>query len=323
MVFTFIVLVYNQEKLILETLESIKYQTQKNAHDYMVDLIIIDDCSKDGSVDVVQQWISNNQEVFRNCNFIVNDTNKGTVINYNLGISLINEGNFKVIAGDDVFGSCNLFECFEDLCDEKIKSYFPLYLVDGEIIFDKKRYVTFYYNKYCKKSKKYNLKAIRKGGYFHTPSTIYTKNLYDNAKCRDLNTRFRLFEDDPTWYSMIKNIDELQVEFSTKTIVLYRMHSASVSNSINPVFLEELHRLNQMYLEDVRGIERFVLLCKDKSYTKRVSLYKIINKLLYFYMVLCVKNQRRFKEELADIENRIKREQQYYNCIKYKEQEEV
>ena len=120
---------------------------------------------------------------------------------------------------------------------------------------------------------------MRKGGYLHTPSTIYTKQLYSNAHCREMNEKFRLFEDDPTWYSMIKNTDALSLEFSFDSLVLYRMHSGSVSNTINPVFLEELHRLNKIYMKDTKGFEKFLIKCKDESYGKRFTLFNLFNKI--------------------------------------------
>ena len=49
-----VVITYNSEKYILETLESIKTQSYKN-----LELIISDDCSKDDTVMICRDWLDN------------------------------------------------------------------------------------------------------------------------------------------------------------------------------------------------------------------------------------------------------------------------
>lgn len=55
---SFVVTSYNYESYILKTLESIKNQTYKN-----FEMIIVDDCSQDNSVKIVEKFISDNQDL--------------------------------------------------------------------------------------------------------------------------------------------------------------------------------------------------------------------------------------------------------------------
>jgi len=55
---SFVVTSYNYESYILKTLESIKNQTYKN-----FEIIIVDDCSQDNSVEIVEKFISDNQDL--------------------------------------------------------------------------------------------------------------------------------------------------------------------------------------------------------------------------------------------------------------------
>ncbi len=55
---SFIVTSYNYEKYIEITLQSIKSQTYKN-----FEIIVVDDCSKDNSCQIVEQFISDNQDL--------------------------------------------------------------------------------------------------------------------------------------------------------------------------------------------------------------------------------------------------------------------
>ena len=50
-----IVLCYNQAQFVVETLESVRAQTYKHT-----ELIIIDDCSTDDSVAVIERWLHEN-----------------------------------------------------------------------------------------------------------------------------------------------------------------------------------------------------------------------------------------------------------------------
>ena len=76
--FVFGVMTYNQESIICETLESIKYQIETYGKDIDCTIIITDDCSKDKTVKVIENWLKNNGELF--CNIIkkYNKENKKT-----------------------------------------------------------------------------------------------------------------------------------------------------------------------------------------------------------------------------------------------------
>lgn len=55
---SFVVTSYNYEKYILKTLESIKAQTYRN-----FEIIVVDDCSTDSSCEIVENFISDNQNM--------------------------------------------------------------------------------------------------------------------------------------------------------------------------------------------------------------------------------------------------------------------
>jgi glycosyltransferase involved in cell wall biosynthesis len=73
-----VVITYNSSKYILETLESIKQQTYKN-----LELIITDDCSKDNTVVLCQDWLDVNKHGFIRTKLITTPPNKLPTININ------------------------------------------------------------------------------------------------------------------------------------------------------------------------------------------------------------------------------------------------
>ena len=235
--FIFGVLTYNQEGLILQTLESIKLQKVNYGKGIEVELIIVDDASRDQTVSVVNRWINKNGHYFSDVKCIANQKNRGTVANYQTILEHIQNEHFKIIAGDDLISSDNLFQEYNDLTENRIKSYARIYLKNNKILYEERDLIDFYYHLKHSGSQKYNLKNFRRGCFFHTPSTLFTKQLFNSANCVEAIQGFFLFEDDPTWYSMLKK-DSTEIKFIDKGIVLYRIHDKAVSNAPNPIFEE-------------------------------------------------------------------------------------
>lgn len=91
-----IVITYNSEKYVLETLESIYNQTYEN-----IELIISDDASKDNTLDICKNWITEFGNRFKCTSIVTTKKNKGIPANCNRGIKVSNGEWIKLIAGDD------------------------------------------------------------------------------------------------------------------------------------------------------------------------------------------------------------------------------
>ena len=263
--FVFGILTYNQEKYVLETMESIKYQKIHYGSDIDVSLIITDDASKDNTVELLSNWCEKNREYFDKIDLIVNKKNKGTVANFKTILSKVSEEDLKIIAGDDLIGHKNVFTEYESLDDKKLKTYVRVELCEGNISCREKYLIDFYYHKKYGTGRGYNIKNFRRGKFLHTPSTLYTKQLFLNAECENNLDGYQLFEDDPMWYSMIKNEKELSIEFVQQGMILYRVHNQSVSNVPNPIMAKDKKKLREQYLKDTKGIEYLYLLIRMKT----------------------------------------------------------
>ncbi len=107
-----IVPVYNHEKFIGETIESVISQTYQNW-----ELLVVDDCSSDKSWEIIQGYAQKDSriKVFRN------ETNKGLIPNWKFLIDTSKGEYLAFLEGDDVFCNENLaekmliFEKFPDL----------------------------------------------------------------------------------------------------------------------------------------------------------------------------------------------------------------
>ena len=92
-----IVVCYNAAQYIKETLESVKAQTYKN-----IELIVSDDCSNDGTPDIVKEWLNKNSDAFVRTELVTIDHNTGVSANYNRAVRACRGEWVKNIDGDDL-----------------------------------------------------------------------------------------------------------------------------------------------------------------------------------------------------------------------------
>ena len=103
-----ICLCYNHEKFVVEALQSIVNQSYK-----IIEIIIVDDFSTDGSVEIIKKWLLNYPEI----HFIINDKNLGNTKSFNKALAVA-KGDFIIdFATDDVLlPNCvsQQIACFEN-----------------------------------------------------------------------------------------------------------------------------------------------------------------------------------------------------------------
>lgn len=118
--------IYNREKYLLRFLISIESQNFNN-----LEIIFIDDCSKDNSVNIIQKFQENDKRII----LIKQNKNKGTFISRNLG-ALYSSGEYLIfpdpddILSEDILNYCYYF--VERFNFEMIR--FNIYLGKGTIM---------------------------------------------------------------------------------------------------------------------------------------------------------------------------------------------
>ncbi|MFZ4930758.1 glycosyltransferase [Chryseobacterium sp. Mn2064] len=86
---------YNQQQFVVESLESFKSQNYRN-----IEILICDDCSKDNSVEIINNWIKDNSQL--NIQFITHSQNQGICKSLN-DLLNISKGKYLItIALDDL-----------------------------------------------------------------------------------------------------------------------------------------------------------------------------------------------------------------------------
>ena len=118
--------VFNNQKYILRFLKNINNQNYKD-----IEIILIDDCSLDNSVKIIEEYKKQNEKVI----LIKNKKNKGTFISRNLGV-LFSKGKYLILPDPDDILSKNILK----ICYKFAEKYnyemirFNLYLTNKNLI---------------------------------------------------------------------------------------------------------------------------------------------------------------------------------------------
>jgi len=104
-----IIPVYNTEKYLRESIESAINQTWQNK-----EIIIVDDCSSDNSLEIAKSYESQSIRVYRN------NKNSGQCSASNLGISKSKGDFIKFLDADDILDHDFISKCFSETIDNTL-----------------------------------------------------------------------------------------------------------------------------------------------------------------------------------------------------------
>ena len=119
---------YNNSRYIIETLDSIKRQTYP-----FIELIIVDDCSNDNSVSIIQQWINENKSV--NARLLLHTANKGVCAACNTILNAAKGQYISIVGSDDIYMPNkveNQVTLFSELPLDYAIVHSDIYVIDSE-----------------------------------------------------------------------------------------------------------------------------------------------------------------------------------------------
>ncbi len=241
---------YNSSSFIIETLDSVARQTWKD-----LELIITDDCSSDGTVELCTRWLGEHGPRFVSAKLLSAIENGGVSANANRGLHAAQGEWIKFLAADDILKpycieaniawiSSNpevkvLFSRIEIFQNTFHKSNF-INTVPGSP-YDYKGILS------VNRSASSQYKMLLMGDRIHfSPSLFIARKTL--LSIGGFDERFRLLEDYPLWLNLTKNGHKLY--FMDKATVCYRQHSAAINNTtttfiVNPNYFktEDFRRL--------------------------------------------------------------------------------
>lgn len=277
-----IVITFNSRQYVLKTLESIKAQSYVN-----IELIISDDGSNDGTVEVCRKWIEENKERFAETKLITSNVNTGMAPNCNRGLQAAKAAWIKIIAGDDEL----LPNCIDDnltvVENNKLIRILFSNMVKFEEINTKKKY----FEKFPSERHKI---------FFNTsPETQFLNLINDNFVCPaasafihkqtlidmgKFDEQFPFMEDQPFWVKCTEN--NIPLFYFDIDTALYRK-----GNSITQRFDSWIHKSFYKSLKghfEKKVSQHLKIHNRNYYYTKKLFFLKY-DVLLYFF-----KNKRNF-----------------------------
>ena len=246
--FTFGILTYNQEKYIVQCLESIKYQINAYGKDVKFNIVISDDCSSDRTIEISTLWIEKNKKLFHGIKIIKNKNNMGIVGNTIQIHKNINTLNFHIMAGDDLYTNLNIFDVLK-----LNRGYFyltPICLLKGEIITKVDlRFENFFLTEESHLKDKL-LEYLSFENVIAAPGVFYDYTLVDEGMYAALDA-FKWIEDVPMWLYFLKKKQSF-VKLSFYPHVIYRADTGISTN--------EVHIRRKEFLEEERYLKETIFI---------------------------------------------------------------
>ncbi|MVN21007.1 glycosyltransferase family 2 protein [Mucilaginibacter arboris] len=218
-----IVVAYNSEEFIIETLESIWQQNYKS-----IELIISDDCSHDLTIKLCKEWmyLDKNKNRFTNIKILEHHENTGIASNCNRGFAKASGEWIKLIAGDDLL----LPNCISSFMDYSQKNPNARVLVSKLKTFkDTPDNVlsTWPYKSVFPSKLKTQIKEQLKANFIKAPAVFLNRVMLSSLG--GFNETYPFLEDDPLWTKIL--INNIKFHYIPKCLVAYRIHNKGVSHT--------------------------------------------------------------------------------------------
>ena len=233
-----VVITYNSEKYVLETLESTTAQTYQN-----IELIISDDGSTDHTLELCRNWLGDNKKRFFSSDLIEVANNTGIPANCNRGVKASKGEWIKLIAGDDILLNICIEKNMEFIsknAEAKVVASRLISFSDKGILPEKWSKKQEYFFQNCAE-KQYKL-YLRYSLFINPPSFFFTKAVVEEIHYFD--EEFKRLEDQPLYYRLLSNGN--RIFFLDTYTVKYRKHDNNISSNIN---INLLHDLQGVYLK--------------------------------------------------------------------------
>ena len=207
-----VVLSYNSEKYIQETLDSIYCQTYPK-----IELVLADDCSCDKTVDIIKKFIETSSTRFSAIKLLESPHNAGTSANCNKGEMACVGDWIKVLAADDIL----LPDCIQKYVTYLIKHPDANFIFSKvEIFGENDDFVDYFDYSFFSKSRNEQLhQLIFQGNCIPAPSAFFRTEYVRQLGITN-DERVPLIEDLPKWINLLNKGTEFS--FIDDTLVKYR-----------------------------------------------------------------------------------------------------
>lgn len=255
---TVAVITYHSAATVLETLDSIVNQSYGPEN---IELIISDDCSKDNTVQVINDWLTQYQTKFHCVKFFVNEINGGISKNCNVVWKAATSAWIKTIAGDDLLSIDSLTNLTAYISlNKNAKCVFGLvrlFPINDVTLYPQP---DSYERKFYKMSAREQFLELLLGNVPRAPACFISKEILDSVGY--VSESYSSFEDYQLWLKITKSGEKLYL--MNKEVVHYRIgesSSFSRKKAINIKMNQEVRlcRLHYSHLSEKKSINNIVV----------------------------------------------------------------
>ena len=232
---------YNHEGFLIETLESVLDQTYEN-----IELFVVDDCSTDGSKELIKNWSSEIRKRDISIVTIFNSKNQGICKNLNNAIELCRGEYIQFISCDDVLQPFKIKNQIDIL--EKNSSSLMVYsnmsVIDkkGEELFSSWFKVN---HPNVKPPQGYIYNDLIKHYCLPAPTFLWKAEVFK---------KFGLFREDLIFEDLeflLRVSRKIQISFINEVNVKYRFLESSLSHKMDDVFFKDVIKV---YFENLNFV---------------------------------------------------------------------
>lgn len=263
---TVAVITYHSAATVLETLDSIFNQSYGADN---IELIISDDGSKDNTVQVINDWLTQYQVQFHSVKFFANKINGGISKNCNVAWKAATSEWIKTIAGDDVLMPNCLTDNIQYVTEHKSENIAVLFstmqsfkVTECGLKQNLSTLPTVHAQKFFKLSALKQFQYLQRQGISGAPSAFINREKLVSVGFAD--ERFPMMEDHPLWFNLCQA--GYQLKFMNTMTVLYRI-ADSVSNSKSRL-------INIRYINEIIAVEETLVIPTLNANQKLLKLRK-------------------------------------------------
>lgn len=219
------VLTYNQDKFIIECLDSIREQTYAN-----IEIIISDDCSTDNTVTLVKNWLHIHASVFSKSIFVQNIQNIGISANHTKAARVATGKYFKYLGGDDILHP-SAIEKMVRFAEENSFDWFTCQTASYIDNFNIENYYATYPSVrwIFSRNHRQQIKRLIVENFINAPGVFMKLEILKSVGY--FEERFQTREDYHTWLSLMHRGHAIRL--LPEPLVFWRRHEDSVSYTVH------------------------------------------------------------------------------------------
>lgn len=282
-IISIVVVSYNSESTIRETLASILNQTFDISR---IEVVFADDNSSDDTQLIIKNWAEKYNNEFYAIKFAFSEVNSGVAINCNNGWRIATGDWIKSIAADDILHVECIHKNFEYVKNTNISVLFSKMQVFTELGISERVLPNKFEIEILNSNIKKQLSFLYINSLSGAPTVFMKKNVLCAINFAD--ERYPMIEDYPLWLRFLKH--DIQLFFMDDITVYYRVDE-SISRSKEKF-------VNKKYFDDLFLFEKENIFPSLQAHA--FTLYR--KKIWYFLMFKLIKltnNQRGFFSSLV------------------------